>query len=140
MFGIMRSFMFEAAHALDLPYASDCKFIHGHSYKVEVGIFAEKLNDEGMVADFKELSAVEAQVKELWDHKLIVSGRGIKDSAFARIVVFNDNPTAENMAFRILQMVKDQVFKDFMPVISGINVRVWETEKNSASCSWRKGE
>ncbi|SHK25579.1 6-carboxytetrahydropterin synthase QueD [Paramaledivibacter caminithermalis] len=58
---VYKEFLFDAAHKL-LNYEGDCKFLHGHTYKLIVGIKG-KLNEIGMIIDYKE-------IKEIWDKKI----------------------------------------------------------------------
>jgi len=53
------------AHSLTLPYDSPCSRLHGHNWKVEVAVIADRLDAYGMVVDFCELKRI---VREL-DHR-----------------------------------------------------------------------
>ena len=54
---------FSAAHRI---YGSDkCESLHGHNWQVEVCINSEKLNENGMVADFRELKEKLTKILEL---------------------------------------------------------------------------
>ena len=59
---------FDAAHALK-NYQGPCENLHGHTYKVEVKIQGENLDQSGLVYDFKELKQKLTQVTEAVDHK-----------------------------------------------------------------------
>ena len=49
MFTVTKKFEFEASHKLDLTYESPCQNLHGHSYKVEITISSEKLDENGIM-------------------------------------------------------------------------------------------
>ncbi len=55
----------EAAHQLRLPYESKCNEEHGHTYRVQVVIGAETLNEQGMVVDFVHVKRIIRQ----YDHQ-----------------------------------------------------------------------
>lgn len=74
---ISRKFCFEAAHAL-LNYDGACRFIHGHSYKLEVSLLGPVRQQaghpkEGIVMDFGDLKKlVQQAVIDPWDHALLL--------------------------------------------------------------------
>ncbi len=106
---ITKEFGFEAAHKLDW-HSGKCKNLHGHSYKIEITISGE-INKNGVVMDFSDFKKI-AQEKaiEKLDHKYL-----------NEII---SNPTAENIAVWIWQQLKED--------LNLHEVRVWETESNSA--------
>ena len=78
---------FEAAHNLRL-YRGKPEPLHGHSWKVEVEVEAQKLDGEGMAMDFVELrEALQALVNQV-HYKYINEVRPFTDVA----------PSAENLA------------------------------------------
>ena len=128
MFTIRKTFKFEGAHILSSCYSKECKNIHGHSYKVEVFISSEILNEDGMVIDFKELKEAVNPIIQNWDHALLVpiplypsivnSGLKVLSTTF--------NPTAENMARYFFNMIHDLLKVSQRKLI--LKVRVHETE------------
>ena len=54
MYELMVEDTFDAAHALR-GYDGPCENLHGHTWKVEVTIEAEKLDKIGLVVDFKDM-------------------------------------------------------------------------------------
>lgn len=80
------------AHKLNLDYESKCKNLHGHNWLVTVYCRANKLNHNGMVIDFK---SVKNKVHGTFDH------------SFVNDLIGDINPTAENMAEIICEMVND---------------------------------
>jgi len=85
MYKVIKKLEVCGAHRLELPYESKCKNLHGHNWKIEICLSAEKLNSCGMVADF---ALIKKGIEEKLDHK------NFND-------VVNFNPTAENLAFWI---------------------------------------
>lgn len=80
---VTRTFPFEAAHRI-LGHCGKCKFVHGHSYKAEVEVHADRLNALGMVVDFADLKATVGDwIKESWDHNLILQDTDPLVTAYA---------------------------------------------------------
>lgn len=76
-------------HHLNLSYESKCKNLHGHNWIVTVFCKAEKLNNDGMVVDFKH---VKNKIHGYLDH-----------GNFNELLSFN--PTAENIARWIVEQI-----------------------------------
>ena len=76
MYQVKTQISFEAAHRLyDVAtYSEECRDnIHGHSYKVEVIVSRDELNDAGMVVDFKRLKKiVKLGIEGTYDHSCIL--------------------------------------------------------------------
>jgi len=106
---------FSAAHKLR-EYEGKCENLHGHNWKVEVCVKSEKLNNAGMVLDFKELKTELKKVIDALDHSYL------NDISYFKKV----NPTSENIAKFIFDRVKT---KKLQPN----KVTVWESETTSAS-------
>lgn len=76
-------FTFDSAHKLE-DYDGDCKYLHGHTYKLEVTVRGKR-DKCGMVIDFKDLkSSVKEEVISVMDHRYLND-------------IFDFNPTCENM-------------------------------------------
>lgn len=68
---VTKIFHFEAAHFLPL-HEKKCKFLHGHSYKLEVTVKRRVNKETGMVIDYGDLKkAVEENVIEKLDHSYL---------------------------------------------------------------------
>lgn len=125
-------------------HKSKCKNLHGHRYKIEVGVDDKKIQDagsssEGMVIDFSDLK--EIMMKEIdakYDHGLVMYERDefqmvfaeLKENYKQKIVFTSFIPTAENLAqwwFILLKpLLKEKGVK--------INhVKVWETPSSTAT-------
>ncbi|MBQ7422000.1 MAG: 6-carboxytetrahydropterin synthase [Prevotella sp.] len=70
------------SHQLNLSYESKCTRLHGHNWKITVFLATEKLNEDGMVLDFKH---IKEKIHGYLDH-----------GNFNELLPFN--PTAENIA------------------------------------------
>jgi len=91
MWKIDKEFNFEYAHrvwnqSLDPELSNNseckCKFIHGHSGKIKIGLLAQYLN-EGMVTDFNELKWFKTWLDDTLDHKTILD---INDPLFKHFI------------------------------------------------------
>lgn len=100
---------FETAHQLTDSYSVACQTVHGHSYRAEVTFEGDVDPLTGMIIDFKKIKELLEPVLNKYDHQFFT-----KDT-------FGKNPTAENMAKDIFNMVR----KDTLLVIK---VRLWETD------------
>ena len=107
---------FSAAHQLRL-YDGTLEPLHGHNWRVEVAVSAEKLDAIGVVMDFHELERLVDRVIGP------MHNRHLNElPAFEKL-----NPSAENVAWYFGQVVG--------PLPSGVelvSVRVWETRDNAA--------
>ena len=92
MYYVSKRMEIAGAHKLNLDYESKCKNLHGHNWLVTVYCRANKLNHNGMVIDFK---SVKNKVHGTFDH------------SFVNDLIGDINPTAENMAEIICEMVND---------------------------------
>ncbi|HOV26534.1 MAG TPA: 6-carboxytetrahydropterin synthase QueD [Pseudobacteroides sp.] len=87
LMSITKVFTFDSAHHLD-GYEGKCKYIHGHTYKLEVTLKGP-VDKNGFVIDFTELKRiVEDNVISVVDHKYLNE-------------IFDFNPTCELIGFWI---------------------------------------
>ncbi|HLG20567.1 MAG TPA: 6-carboxytetrahydropterin synthase [Bdellovibrionota bacterium] len=110
---------FEAAHNLR-SYKGSPEPLHGHSWKVEVEVEADRLDQEGMAIDFVELqSVVQALTKKL-DYTYINDVPPFTDIA----------PSAENIAKWYAEELRSFAANNRCRVVE---VRVWEGRHASAA-------
>ena len=109
---------FSGAHNLR-HYKGKCESLHGHNWKVEVSVYAARLDQKGMVMDFRDLKAGLRKVLAGLDHKYL------NDVAYFR----KKNPTSENMAEYIHAKLRVMLKTEKM------KVSVWETDSSCASYS-----
>jgi len=110
MFEIRVTTKFSAAHNLR-NYGGKCENLHGHTWKVEVALNGNSLNDIGLMKDFRDVKRALKEVLSGFDHSYIN-----ERSPFDKI-----NPTAENLSKHIF----DELVKIFPELFE---VSVWESE------------
>lgn len=111
---------FSAAHALR-GYKGKCENLHGHNYKIEVFARGDRLNDIGLLVDFKDLKAAAKRVIASLDH------RNINEIPPFDIEL---NPSAENVAGYLLHAIEREM-QD--PAVEIFKVKVWETPTSVAT-------
>jgi 6-pyruvoyltetrahydropterin/6-carboxytetrahydropterin synthase len=117
MFEVFVEHTFAAAHLLR-NYHGKCENLHGHNYRVQVGVEGEALDESGLLLDFTELKRLLRQTSNYLDHQFINELKPFD-------VI---NPSAENLA----KFFHDEIQKD----LSGARVawvRVWETDTSCAT-------
>ena len=87
----------ETAHQLTDSYSKECQTIHGHSYKCEVMFEGNVDPKTGMIIDFKKIKEILQPVHDKYDHKF-----------FTKETFGGENPTAENMARDIFNMIRNE--------------------------------
>lgn len=144
-----KQFKFEMAHRLP-SHKGDCRYIHGHSYLIEVTAEANsQLDSNGMVVDFSQLKRFCNLVIGNWDHALmlykndpLVSALNhlhLFDGVYAKLIQVDYEPTAENMAEYLYNRLNDMIKSDnrlgekLNYFIS--KVTVWETATSYAEFS-----
>lgn len=114
---VHRTFWVAASHQLP-NYPGDCSRMHGHNYKIEIGVTGvvqEEGPYEGMVVDFKELKAIFAPIEKTLDHYHLNN-------------VMPYVTTAEMIAHWIFE----QLAAALPGHLSVASVKVWETENSYA--------
>ena len=114
---ITKQFSFEMAHALR-NYDGLCRNIHGHSYKMDITLAGQPLNDEdspknGMVMDFGDLKKlVNEEIISLLDHALVLNAKTdaqlieVLKQNYEKIVTMEFQPTTENLLNFIAEKIK----------------------------------
>lgn len=110
---IEKEFVFDSAHFLPFVAAEHkCRKMHGHTYKVTIGVAGEP-DAKGWIIDFADISAVVQPIMLQIDHTLLNAVPGL------------ENPTAENIAVWIYSRVKiDLPILSFVIVQEGLASRV----------------
>lgn len=137
MLKLTKIFHFEMAHAIH-NYSGACKDIHGHSYELHVTVSPVKFKDgyfpaPGFIIDFKELKKlVNAEVIEKLDHSLLLSADYISEyptlSSSKNLVIFEAEPTAENLLLKIKQMLN----KSMSAKTKLVSLKLFETKDSYA--------
>jgi 6-pyruvoyltetrahydropterin/6-carboxytetrahydropterin synthase len=125
---VFRKEHFNAAHRLHNPAWSDEKNFsvfgkcnnpnyHGHNYDLIVKVVGEPDPQTGYLIDLKMLSdLVKENVLQKFDHKNL----NLDTAEFKDL-----NPTAENIAIVIYNILREKINKKF-----GLQIRLYETERN----------
>jgi 6-pyruvoyltetrahydropterin/6-carboxytetrahydropterin synthase len=110
---------FAAAHSLR-GYQGACEALHGHNWKIEVVVRADRLDDIGLAIDFHELKSVTREALGELDHVCLND-----------IAPFRDvNPSSENIAKHLFQLIAARIEREGLWVH---RVTAWESEKACAS-------
>lgn len=117
MFRIVVFDYFSSAHQLK-GYQGQCEEVHGHNWKVEVEIAGERLDEIGLLVDFREVKKIMKNILDGLDHKMLN-----QVPPFDRM-----NPSSELIAQHIYNRMKDQLTGE-QKVYS---VTVWESENSRA--------
>ena len=118
MFELTIKTEFAAAHRLR-EYEGACENLHGHNYKVDVALCGERLNDLGILIDFKDVKAALAEIIDRLDHVFLNEAAPFDTT----------NPTAENIAKHICEELAAR-----MPEAVAVkNITVWESDRCSAT-------
>ena len=115
-----------------------CQNLHGHNYRVFFEIEAdgdEPLDQVGRVLDFSVIkSLLCAWLEERWDHKMLIWDQDPMLSALLEIdktiCVVPFNPTAENLAWFLVEMVGPLLLENTGTKL--VRCKVEETRKCSA--------
>ena len=125
---VFRKAHFNAAHRLHNPQWSDEKnqavfgkcnnpSYHGHNYQLEVKVTGEVDPETGYVVDMKVLKdLIREHIEDRFDHKNL----NLDTDEFKNV-----NPTAENIAVVIWNLLRDHL-DDHLE----LKIRLYETERN----------
>jgi len=114
MFEITIRKSFAAAHQLR-DIGGKCEELHGHNFTVEVSAGGEKLNDEGLLLDFRQLKKWTNELLEELDHKYLNELPFFKDI----------NPSSEIIARFMFERLSEKTKTVNTPIT---RVTVWESE------------
>jgi len=119
---VVREFKFEAAHYLP-RYDGPCGQMHGHSYKLQVGVVGNVNPENGMVLDFGKLKeTVNVLLIQHLDHTCL-------NEITSYLGFPADMPTAENMVVWIAERLSAPFQKDGLQLEF---VKLWETDTSFA--------
>ncbi len=110
---------FAAAHQLR-GYKGKCENMHGHNWRVQVSVMAERLNEIDIAIDFHDLRKIAGEVVAPLDHAFL-----------NEVFPFTEkNPSSENIAKWIFDTLKKKIGNGNLRMAA---VTVWESETASAS-------
>jgi len=113
MFEIRVEGHFDAAHFLR-NYQGKCENLHGHRFRVVLGVKGWELNESGLLYDFTALREKLHEVLASFDHTCLNDLPRFKDT----------NPSSENIARAIYEELKEKVAGSG-PILA--YVEVWES-------------
>jgi 6-pyruvoyltetrahydropterin/6-carboxytetrahydropterin synthase len=111
---------FAAAHNLR-GYHGDCEQLHGHNWAVDLVLEADRLDELGMVLDFREVKRLVREVLEALDHRYLNDLEAFRE----------DNPTTENIA----RYIHRQLQLNLPEPVRVKKVTAWESEGCGAAYS-----
>ncbi|MFA5507373.1 MAG: 6-carboxytetrahydropterin synthase [Vulcanimicrobiota bacterium] len=116
-FEISRRLQFCAGHRV-MGHENKCAGLHGHNYEATVFATADQLDSLGRVIDFGVLKEkLGSWLDENWDHAMILYQKdleaiqAIQGLSSQRLFRLPSNPTAENMAIYLLEVVCPRLFE-----------------------------
>ena len=119
MFELMIETHFSSAHQLR-GYKGECENLHGHNWKVQVYVLADRLNEIDIAIDFRELKRMTNEVVSSLDHAYLND-----------IFPFTEkNPSSENIA-RVLFTRLRALLQSAAVQLK--KVTVWESETSCAA-------
>ena len=114
---------FASAHQLR-GYKGKCENMHGHTWKAELSVTGDELNDIGLLIDFQDIKAVLREITSLLDH-----------SNINEIPPFDTiNPSSENLA-KFFYEEAEKRFKIKAPQIRICSATVWESATSRCTYS-----
>ncbi len=122
MFEVSVEDTFAAGHALR-GYRGKCENPHGHNYKVQITLHGDRLDNIGLLFDFKDLKAAMGEIVDRLDHQFLNDLE-----PFQRL-----NPSAENMARYFYQEIGESLARATNGRVKVKQVKVWETDTTTAT-------
>ncbi len=121
---ITKQFSFETGHAL-YGYDGKCKNVHGHSYRLDVTVIGQPIDDTsnvkyGMVIDFKDLKKiVKEEVVDVFDHATVFNKNTPHvelamelENRGHNVLLVNYQPTSEMMVIDFAKKIKARLPKN----------------------------
>lgn len=134
---VTRRFEFDTGHRV-LGHEFKCKYVHGHRYQCEAEFTIPQLDSLGRVIDFGVIKQrLGNWFNEYWDHNVVLwsedraLGQAIAAQTGQSIYYLPSNPTAENMAFYLLETICPKLFAGLGVTCTKINL--YETPNCSAT-------
>lgn len=147
---VIRYHDFCAGHTVT-GHESKCAHLHGHNYRATFHVRVKEhdpscegscintnvLDTVGRVVDFSVVKATLCEwLEEKWDHKFLINREDprlplLRDADGMSLVVCDFNPTAENMAQYLVEVVGPEVLADTDVELVGIELS--ETRKCSVT-------
>ena len=119
--------------------------LHGHNYIIGVSLYAEELDKNNMVVDFKKMKKIIKKELNQYDHSMILTPDNPLCKAYVqnfkennvplertRLFIWDQNPTAEYMAYIWYQRLME-VFQEAGIEVDKLVITVEETAHNKVS-------
>lgn len=110
---------FAAAHKLR-NFRGECEKLHGHNWRIEVALSGDRLNEAGLLIDFKDVKTAANNVLGDLDHSYLNDLPQFK----------NENPSSENIAAYLFQRLSSELNNSHLEVTK---VTAWESDSACAS-------
>lgn len=123
-------------------HENKCAHLHGHNYRITFTVAdtevrnADGLDTLGRVVDFSVIKEKLCDwLEECWDHKMLIWNKDpMREKIYAAdpggVTLVPFNPTAENMAKYLVEIVAPMVLPDHLSLV---RCRVEETRKCAAT-------
>lgn len=125
-------------------HKSKCRNLHGHRYKIEVGVDDKLIttkgsSDEGMVIDFSDLKLIIMQeIDRNFDHGFVMyenddfsfEFKKLRNTENQKIIFVPFIPTAENLSKHWYELIKPKLKEKGIKIKY---VKVWETPTSTAT-------
>ncbi|QWR78482.1 6-carboxytetrahydropterin synthase QueD [Candidatus Magnetomonas plexicatena] len=119
MFELSVESTFAAAHQLR-GYKGKCEALHGHNWRVQVVVQADKLNEIDIAIDFHDIKKLTNDVTSQLDHAFL-------NDIFPFTQI---NPSSENIAKWVYDTLRKKISTEHVRLLS---VTVWESETSAAT-------
>ena len=133
---VVKTVKFDAAHVLT-NHQGLCKNLHGHTYRVDVGVMQPPDDTSDMVIDFKDLKSLgEEVIVSRFDHDFMYDSTSPGESEIAAVVEKNGMRTAALPFRSTAENLARHFFNLLSPRLGGLRfIRVWETQDSCAEYS-----
>lgn len=114
-----------------------CRYLHGHNYRIHFEVAAAQLDKVGRVLDFSVIKEKLCMwLEDHYDHKFLIWENDpmleeLQKLAAESLVIVPFNPTAENIAQHLVEVIAPQQLKDTACML--VRCKVEETQKCSAT-------
>lgn len=133
LFSVTRYHDISCGHRV-VGHEGKCRNLHGHNYRIHFHCRSKGLDSIGRVIDFSVIKSALCQwLEDNWDHRMLIYD---EDPLLPSLLDLDEtvvevpfNPTAENMAWYLLQVVAP---KQLPSEIECFRVQIEETRKCSA--------
>lgn len=112
---------FAAAHQLRI-FGGKCEKLHGHNWRIEVSLAGDKLNDGGLLIDFREVKEATDGILEELDHSFLNELPQFEDQS----------PSSENIAAYVFEKLSSKLNNKRIRVTK---VTAWESDSAGVSYS-----